>query len=149
MLRLPAPAVEGAADGLWKHTCFEAFAMLPDSTAYQEFNFSPSGQWASYRFSSERVRDFHAEQAPQHGLGAARPHMQIDCHSDCLVLHASLDHGALARPSHNGFLLLNLTAVVEDHTGELSYWALHHPTAQPDFHHPEGFVHLLPWPPAP
>ncbi len=33
-----------------------------------------------------------------------------------------------------------LSAVLENDDGELSYWALHHPAATPDFHHPAGFV---------
>ena len=45
------------ADGLWQHTCAELFIRRAGSPAYQEFNFSPSGQWAAYRFSSERARD--------------------------------------------------------------------------------------------
>jgi len=37
-------------------------------------------------------------------------------------------------------LRLGLCAVVEDAHGELTYWALRHPTGQPDFHHRDAFV---------
>ena len=37
-------------------------------------------------------------------------------------------------------LAIGLSAVVEDADGGLSYWALRHPSAQPDFHLREGFV---------
>ena len=37
-------------------------------------------------------------------------------------------------------LKLALTAVVEDGSGRLSYWALRHAPGKPDFHHPDGFV---------
>ncbi len=56
-LSLPEPERFGQADGLWEHTCFEAFVGLVGDTAYREFNFSPSGQWASYAFSDYRRRD--------------------------------------------------------------------------------------------
>ena len=35
---------------------------------------------------------------------------------------------------------LGLSAVLEYQNLELSYWALCHPGAQPDFHHPNSFV---------
>jgi hypothetical protein len=149
VLRLPRPALEGAADGLWQHTCFEAFAMPSGAHAYQEFNFSPSGQWASYRFSAERVRDFAGEVAQQLGPQTRRPQLRVERRADHLVLHARLAGEALPTEPPDGVLRLNLSAVLEDQAGQLSYWALHHPSARPDFHHPEGFVHLLPWPPAP
>lgn len=148
-LRVPAPAPEGTADGLWQHTCFEAFAMPAESPAYQEFNFSPSGQWASYRFSAERVRHFTAEVTQQLGPRRWRPLLRVERHANRLVLQASLTHEALAGASPGGCLRLGLSAVVEDRAGQLSYWALHHPAAQPDFHHPGSFVHLLTWPPLP
>jgi hypothetical protein len=40
-----------------------------------------------------------------------------------------------------GMLLrLGLSAVVEASDGTLSYWALNHPVAKPDFHHPDSFA---------
>jgi hypothetical protein len=41
-------------------------------------------------------------------------------------------------------LRLGLTAVVEDHSGRMSYWALRHPAEKPDFHDAGGFVARLP-----
>ncbi|HTO59214.1 MAG TPA: hypothetical protein VMJ74_15545 [Pseudomonadales bacterium] len=37
-------------------------------------------------------------------------------------------------------LHVGLSAVVEDARGGLSYWALHHPSARPDFHDRDSFV---------
>ena len=37
-------------------------------------------------------------------------------------------------------LQLALAAVIEDHRGRLSYWALEHPVGKPDFHHPDGYT---------
>jgi hypothetical protein len=45
----------------------------------------------------------------------------------------------LALPG-DGTLLLGLAAVIEDQSGNLSYWALAHRAEKPDFHSPAGFV---------
>ncbi len=128
-LVIPEPATPGRADGLWRHTCFEAFVMTANGPAYREFNFSPSGEWAAYRFSSYRVGGpLEQVQAPA-----------ICCRAcDCaLELEAHLP--GLARP--DGIrLLLGLSAVLEHTDGTLSYWALRHPPGKPDFHHTDGFI---------
>ena len=54
-LCLPEAARPQRADGLWERTCFELFLRDPESGAYLEFNFSPSGQWAAYRFDGYRA----------------------------------------------------------------------------------------------
>ena len=56
LAQLCIPSTTGSArsDGLWQHTCFEAFLMQPPSPAYIELNFSPSGAWAAYRFMGYR-----------------------------------------------------------------------------------------------
>jgi hypothetical protein len=57
-IRIPERTSASAADGLWRHTCLEAFVAAVDRPEYREFNFSPSGQWAVYRFTACRQRDF-------------------------------------------------------------------------------------------
>ena len=47
--------------------------------------------------------------------------------------------GAPALPSGSQ-LQIGLSAVVEDTHGALSYWALAHPSARPDFHLSATFV---------
>ena len=37
-------------------------------------------------------------------------------------------------------LALVVSAVIEDDSGALSYWALRHPPGKPDFHHPDAFA---------
>ncbi|HEV8712545.1 MAG TPA: hypothetical protein VGX03_06930, partial [Candidatus Binatia bacterium] len=54
-LRIPTPQSSRRADGLWQHTCFEAFIRREGEPGYYEFNFAPSGAWAAYAFS--RYRD--------------------------------------------------------------------------------------------
>ncbi|MDB6009361.1 MAG: hypothetical protein JWL65_1611, partial [Gammaproteobacteria bacterium] len=45
-IRVPFSQSPGRADGLWKHTCFEAFIAIPGMPGYYELNFSPSQEWA-------------------------------------------------------------------------------------------------------
>src|SRR5216683_8238558 len=53
-IRVPLSGAGERADSLWKHTCFEAFVAPADASSYHEFNFSPSLDWAVYRFSGYR-----------------------------------------------------------------------------------------------
>src|SRR6478609_2309290 len=51
---IPPAARTTRADNLWQHTCFEAFVHSASANEYYEFNFSPSAQWAAYRFTDYR-----------------------------------------------------------------------------------------------
>ena len=122
------------ADLLWEHTCFEAFIGTPVDNAYREFNFSPSGQWAAYAFSDyrQRVGDFKPASAPQ---------IATRLFLGRLELQAILAPEAL--PDRGTALQIGLSAVIEGTDlidGSHSYWALHHPTERPDFHHRAGFT---------
>jgi hypothetical protein len=130
-LRIPhATEKPGPADGLWRHTCLEAFVAVEGDAAYREFNFSPSGQWATYSFASERV------QTSLNVDAAMQPSPHIHSSSEQLTLTAHLSWTAL--PPRGSVLNVALSAVMEEANGQLSYWALQHPCAQPDFHHPAG-----------
>ena len=126
----PAAEVPGPADGLWRHTCLEAFVAVDGDPGYREFNFSPSGQWAIYSFARERVR------TPLEVEAATQPSMHVHLSSEQLTLTAHLPWNAL--PLRGSALCMGLSAVMEDANGQLSYWALQHPCPQPDFHHPAG-----------
>ena len=57
-LRLPPAGFARRADGLWQHSCFEAFLRAGPVASYYEFNLAPSGDWAAWRFGrlrSERI----------------------------------------------------------------------------------------------
>ena len=41
-VRVPLSGAGEWADGLWRHTCFEAFVAAADAPGYHEFNFSSS-----------------------------------------------------------------------------------------------------------
>ncbi len=135
-LRLPVAAAPERVEGLWHHTCFEAFIAAADG-GYREFNFSPSGQWAAWRFDAYRA-GMRAESL------AAVPVVTIDRAPMSLCCNVRLD-GVLAaaagsRDRDSGHARLALCAVIEDLEGHLYYWALHHPPGRPDFHHPDGYI---------
>jgi hypothetical protein len=130
---VPPPTSPGHADELWRHTCFEAFIGGQASRAYCEFNFSPSSQWAIYRFSGYR-----AGMAPLDY--ATDPRVAASITDDRIALEACVPLEALLALPGDGTLRLGLAAVVEATAGQVSCWALAHPSDQPDFHHPAGFV---------
>src|SRR6476619_8020804 len=71
-LRLPRAGGGRRADGLWRHTCFEAFVTVADTTSYYEFNFSPALDWAAYRFEDYRTGMSVAALARAPGLQVRR-----------------------------------------------------------------------------
>lgn len=131
-LRIPSPRTPAPAGRLWAHTCFEVFVAARSGSGYREWNFSPSGQSAEYAFSGyrERVVSDVAEGA------IATPAIVVHGTAHGLALEARL----VLPPLSCAELEIGLSAVVEDADGSLSYWALRHPSAQPDFHRREGFA---------
>jgi hypothetical protein len=123
----PPEARQERADDLWRHTCFEAFVATDEG--YVEYNLSPSSQWAAYRFDGPRAGMRTADEAATvEGLDGA---------FDMVALESRIELPQGARR-------LGLSAVIESVDGEMSYWALAHPSARPDFHHPDSFILDLP-----
>jgi hypothetical protein len=132
-VRVPPSGVGGRADALWKHTCFEAFVAPADAPGYHEFNFSPSLDWAIYRFSAYRDGMSPAE------IGRT-PEISVRRGDDGLELQSVVRLGDLADLGDARRLRIALAAVIEEESGKLSYWGLRHPPGRPDFHHPNGFA---------
>ena len=132
-VRVPLSGVGGRADALWKHTCFEAFVAPADAPGYYEFNFSPSLDWAIYRFSAYREGMSPAEidQAPKISMRRG---------DDGLEFQSAVCLGHLTDLRDASHLRIAPAAVIEDENGRLSYWGLRHPAGKPDFHHPNGFA---------
>jgi hypothetical protein len=124
-VRIPPPRPPRAGEALWQHTCCELFIADAAGPGYREFNFSPSGEWAAFRFTGYREGASFA--APDPRIGVARR-------------AGALDLTAQIQPSHRGKLRIGLSAVIEEIDGVLSYWALRHAPGKPDFHHRHAFA---------
>lgn len=131
-VRVPSARASAFTDELWKHTCFECFFKAPGAGAYTELNFSPSGEWAAYRFD-----DYRKGMASLTQMRA--PQIVRRLKNDCFEMSVDL-------PAFQGATQFALSAVLEDRDGNISYWAAAHPEGRPDFHHDRGFI--LTWPPA-
>jgi hypothetical protein len=129
-LQLPPQRRSAHTDGLWQHTCFEAFIRESGARNYLELNFAPSSEWAIYRFDDYR-----------RGMTAVEPRQapKIICRRRENLLEADVDvhlSGLMPRAE----LRLGLSAVLEDLQGRICYWALAHAPGNADFHHDAGFV---------
>src|SRR5215204_6413145 len=132
-IRMPPVMASERRDELWRHTCFEAFVRASSGAEYYEFNFSPSTQWAAYRFSSYRS-----------GMRAAEisaPPIETLSGPDRYILQASLELNRLSELPRNALWHFGLSALIEDTSGRMSYWAFAHPPGKPDFHHAHCFAH--------
>jgi hypothetical protein len=117
-------------DELWRRTCFEAFVRQPNGMDYVEFNFAPSLEFAVYRFNAYR-----------HGMAVElglTPQVTIAAGADWFRLEAQ------SPAPFAGPLEIGLSAVALEQGGGVSYWALSHPAAKPDFHHPNSYLYALP-----
>lgn len=136
-LRLPPVTLPERTDGLWRHTCFEAFIQPSVDTAYYEFNFAPSTQWAAYGFCSYRSGMSQADVT-------SGPRISVRLSDETCELEVTLELGGLLDALLGSTWWLGLSAVIEDAHGGLSYWALAHPQGKPDFHQSDCFVIELP-----
>ncbi len=132
-LRVPPPREPRMASGLWRHTCFEAFIAVEGAESYHEINFAPSGEWAVHAFRGYR-------DGGQLGDAAQAPRIAVRAGADRLELDAVVPLDRLVGVGERTPLRIGLSAVIEASDGALSYWALRHPAARPDFHHPEAFA---------
>jgi hypothetical protein len=124
----PETVAPRRADGLWQATCFEVFATT--TQGYVEYNLSPSGAWAAYRFDAYRQGGRALETPPPAAMMRHAPAM------------AALTADVTLPPDASG--AIGLSAVIQTRDGVISYWALAHPSDKPDFHHPDSFVLTIP-----
>jgi hypothetical protein len=132
-VKVPPQKEPQRMDGLWKHTCFEAFIADAEGPGYCELNFAPSSEWAAYRFTGYRegMAPLDIETLRLVGVKPGERGLGLNAvvqWNGAPELRASARNRAA------------LTAVVEESDGRISYWALRHPPGKPDFHHPDGFV---------
>jgi hypothetical protein len=118
---------------LWRHTCFEVFVAIEGRPAYHEFNFAPSGEWRARAFRAYRDPALLANQF-------SSPIVSANATNEWLELEARVVLSDLSPIHSRSPLRLGLSAVVEPLKGGLSFWALHHSGAKPDFHRQEAFA---------
>jgi hypothetical protein len=127
---VPHAAEPRRRDELWKTTCFEAFLQPGGGDGYQEWNFTPSGDWAAYQFTSYRDGMGQAEVAP--------PYIRMEDNMTWWALGATI-----ALPAEATWQL-GVSAVLEERDGTKSYWALAHADPEkPDFHAADCFTAKL------
>ncbi|HYE44892.1 MAG TPA: DOMON-like domain-containing protein [Caulobacter sp.] len=131
-VKLADPGPPGRADGLWKHSCLEAFVRAGEG--YREINLSPSRKWAVYAFDGYRAGMRNDEAAELSVLADQRA-------PDRYRLTATLGFADLPGDSDWS---VGLSAVIELADGRRCYWAINHPPGKPDFHHPDAFTLTLP-----
>jgi hypothetical protein len=128
---IPETAEPERVDELWKTTCFEAFLRPLGEENYREWNFAPSGNWASYNFSGYRENMAPAEVEQP-------PYIRMEDNLTWWALGATI---AVAADTN---WELGLCAVLEEKNGTRSYWAIAHPSDRPDFHAAGCFAARLP-----
>jgi hypothetical protein len=124
-VRIPPARPPRTGERLWQHTCCELFVADAAGPGYQEFNFSPSGEWAAFRFTG--YREGASFSAPDPNIAIARTARTVE-----LTAQIELNQ--------RGKLRIGLSAVIEEIDGALSYWALRHAPGKPDFHHGDAFA---------
>lgn len=123
-------------DELWKRTCFEVFLRGEAGERYYEYNLAPSTRWAAYRFNGYRNEMADAD--------VATPVIATREGEGWFELSAELDLTGLPHLPDDGAWLVALSVVIEDAAGERAFWALTHPSAEPDFHNRASFALTLP-----
>jgi hypothetical protein len=117
-LQLPESGFARRADGLWQHSCFEAFLKAGSRDSYHEFNLAPSGDWAAYRFGYRR--------SERSSPDLPAPRMERRHFPGGYELSATIPLAALPELARAGHIDAGLAAVLESDDGSLSYWALAH-----------------------
>ena len=131
VLKMPAHVPPARMDGLWHHSCCEAFVRGGDGTAYREINLSPSSQWAAYDFSGYRHGGQDAAMTGPVISISEVPGKRFALGADVHFESAAM----LKAPWH-----LGLSMVVEEKSGAKSWWALAHTADKPDFHRADCFT---------
>jgi len=132
-LVIPAPGPARVGWKLWRHSCCELFVREQGATAYHEFNFSPSGEWAAYAFTRYREGRTLTDEV-------LNPQIAVQSGVARLDLYALVDLARLSPAHVRARLTVGLAAIIEEASGGLSYWALAHPSDRPDFHHAGAFA---------
>ena len=123
-------------DRLWEQTCFEFFLAGGHSHArtnpYWEFNLAPSGRWNVFSLTGYR-QGLQEEQA-----FSTLPFTVQAVQDQGITLDISLEIGSIIAPDQPLSVGVSMVIVLAD--GTETFWAIAHPGAAADFHHPDSFV---------
>jgi hypothetical protein len=121
-------------DNLWSQTCFELFLAPAERQNYWEVNLSPAGHWNIYAFDSYR-----SGMRPEATISSLSFDVIREENSLAVVLELSVT--SLIQKGER--LLAGPAGVLACRNGDLSYWALDHSGARPDFHRRESLSVIL------
>ncbi|BAZ17250.1 hypothetical protein NIES4071_91280 [Calothrix sp. NIES-4071] len=116
---------------LWQDTCFEFFIGAKNSPGYWEFNLSPAGHWNIYRFDNYR-------QGMQEETAFTTLPFKVQQGADFFALTLDVDLAKII-PIDQA-IEVAITTVIKSTNNDVTYWALTHKGAEPDFHLRESFV---------
>ena len=120
---------------LWQHTCFELFLAPWGLNEYWEYNFSPSRNWNCYRFSAYREN-----QRAEHSIASCK----ISRTENDAVTSTIIASTPIIEKFSRLTLSTGISAVIEDKSGTLHYYALTHAdNSNPDFHNKKSFMLTL------
>lgn len=134
-LRIPAWGDTLDPERLWEHTCCELFVATEGADDYVEWNFSPTGQITRFAFVGYRERTESSPSPRGATASSSRLGRALELEAAVPWPRRGIARGAASR--------ISPTIVIEDTNGVHSYWALHHPSERPDFHHRGGFALAL------
>ena len=128
-ISLPEPANGERMDDLWQTTCCELFLRVPGAEAYGEYNLSPSSRWAAYEFTAYRegMANMDVPEPPEISLDFSDGHLALETE---LLLPERFANRALS---------VSFSVVAEETDGTKSFWAVTHPSGEPEFHHRDCF----------
>ena len=127
----PASDVPQRTTGLWETTCFECFLGSLAQENYWEMNLSPSGDWNVFRL------DGYRENLREEPMIKTLPFSVTRC-SDRMSIDVTFDIQKLGLCRDT--IELSATSVLEEITGDISYWAVAHTGTTADFHLRKSFV---------
>ncbi len=130
-LVLPTTTERTRCDNLWQATCLEIFWAEEGKKNYWELNLAPNGGWNVYAFTDYRTGMCQEDRI-------AEPRIETERTQESFSLTAELGIGNLH--TDNTPLRVGVSGVLQHRDTRLSYWALAHPEAKPDFHTPQSFL---------
>ena len=130
-LQFPKNSVKASRkDKLWESTCFEVFIAKPGKSDYWEYNLSPSKDWAVFRFT-----DYRENKTDDLTISSINIVTRFNNTSQ-FKLNSSLP---LPDNLVGNELCIGISAVIQDNSGNIYYYALSHRNQQPDFHDRDSF----------